>query len=215
MNNLINQLFANLDIWRHFPAYQLERRADVFFAIYLPEFLKLEMDYDVQSIIPEFPIRIGTIHSKSDINKSFKVDYLVKVRNPNRVLFVELKTDNKSRRDKQDWYLQVAQKKGMLSLLRGLQEIYHASNSKPKYDHLLRALHEANLIRLSEKKGFELVEQENEISILYLQPSGKSANTITFLQLADFVGKKQDDLSKRFSESLRKWALTTAGANVV
>lgn len=26
-------LFALLDQWRHFPAYQLERRADVFFAV--------------------------------------------------------------------------------------------------------------------------------------------------------------------------------------
>ena len=213
MNSLIDQLFANLDVWRHFPAYQLERRADVFFSIYLPDYLETERGFDVQAIIPEFPIRVGTIHSKKEINKSFKVDYLIKVRNPNRILFIELKTDNTSRRDRQDWYLSAAKKKGMQSLLRGLQQIYRATNSKSKYGHLLRALEKAELIRLADHNGFEIIPQENDISILYLQPTGDADNTITFDQLANFVGKKQDDLSRRFSQSLREWAVTTAGAN--
>jgi hypothetical protein len=213
LNELINQLFANLDMWRHFPAYQLERRADVFFSIFLPDYLKTERGFDVQAIIPEFPIRVGTIHSKKEINKSFKVDYLIKVRNSNRILFIELKTDNTSRRDKQDWYLSAAKKKGMQSLLRGLQQIYRATNSKSKYRHLLRALERADLIRLADHGGFEIIPQEIDISILYLQPTGDADSTITFDQLANFVGKKQDDLSRRFSQSLREWAVTTAGAN--
>jgi hypothetical protein len=35
----LNQMFEMLDRWRHLPAYQLERRADILFAIYLPGFL--------------------------------------------------------------------------------------------------------------------------------------------------------------------------------
>jgi hypothetical protein len=35
MSEPIQQLFENLDSWRHLPAYQLERRADVFFSVYL------------------------------------------------------------------------------------------------------------------------------------------------------------------------------------
>ena len=213
MNSLIDQLFANLDVWRHFPAYQLERRADVFFSIYLPDYLETERGFDVQAIIPEFPIRVGTIHSKKEINKSFKVDYLIKVRNPGRVLFVELKTDDSSRRLKQDWYLTAAQKVGMRSLLGGLKQIYHATSSKGKYRHLLRGLENANLIRFSGQEDFDIVDEENKISIVYLQPNGDGKDTITFDQLAKFVGKKQDDLSKRFSESLREWAATTPGAN--
>lgn len=214
MNSLIEQLFANLDRWRHLPAYQLERRADIFFSVYLPEFLKEKRGYEVQGIIPEFPIRVGTVYSKDDINKSFKVDYLVKLNNPSRVLFVELKTDDSSRREKQDWYLTEAQKKGMRSLLHGISQIYAATNAKDKYRHLLRSLEEANLIRLSSGDSFEVVEDENEISILYLQPNSSSnSDTVTFDELAEFVGKKQDELSQRFAKSLREWARVTAGAN--
>lgn len=215
MVSLIDQLFVNLDMWRHFPAYQLERRADIFFSIYLPEYLKSERGYDVRCIIPEFPIRVGTIHSSTDINKSFKVDYLVKVDKPSSVLFVELKTDDKSRRDKQDWYLQAAQKEGMQSLLEGLRKIYRATDAKDKYRHLLRALQAANLIQRVDGHGFDILPDPNEISILYLQPHGEGSDTITFQELSEFVGKKQDALSKRFSESLREWSSSPAGANCI
>ena len=33
------QLFDRLDEWRDFPNYQLERRADIFFSLYLVEAL--------------------------------------------------------------------------------------------------------------------------------------------------------------------------------
>ncbi len=215
MSDPINQLFANLDSWRHYPSYQLERRADVFFSIYLPGFLKEKRGYDVQIIIPEFPIRVGTIHPKADINKSFKIDYLVKVNNPSRVLFIELKTDNSSRRPKQDWYLNEAKKAGMQSLLSGLKKIYAATNAKDKYQHLLRGLETANLIRLSSKKGFEVVDDENEITVLFLQPnSNGDDNTITFGEFAEYVGNNEDELSQRFSKSLREWASLTAGSLV-
>ena len=35
----LEELFARLDDWRHLPAYQLERRADIFFSLYLPDVL--------------------------------------------------------------------------------------------------------------------------------------------------------------------------------
>ena len=40
----INQLFNNLDTWRHLPNYQLERRADIFFSLYLAEVLQAQKD---------------------------------------------------------------------------------------------------------------------------------------------------------------------------
>ena len=36
----IERVFKLLDNWRHLPDYQLERRADIFFALFLPEVLK-------------------------------------------------------------------------------------------------------------------------------------------------------------------------------
>jgi len=36
----INKLFDLMDDWRNLPAYQLERRADIFFAIHLEEIIE-------------------------------------------------------------------------------------------------------------------------------------------------------------------------------
>ena len=214
MKDLINQLFANLDSWRHFPSYQLERRADIFFSVYLADFLEETRGYDVQAIIPEFPIRVGTVDLRTHVNKSFKIDYLVKLRIPNKVIFIELKTDDTSRREKQDSCLREAKKKGMTALLLGLKKIYAATNAKSKYDHLLRALESADLIRFNDHGGFDPIDQASEISILYLQPHAQDeTDTITFSEMAEYVGKRQDDLSKRFSESLMLWASVTAGAS--
>jgi hypothetical protein len=213
MNENINKLFSHLDKWRHFPAYQLERRADIFFSIYLPDYLKSEKGYDVESMIPEFPIRIGTINSQIDINKSYKVDYLIKLRNHNRVLFIELKTDSFSRRTKQDDYLIAAKEVGMYSLLNGLKNIYKATYSKNKYQHLLRELDVTGFIRFIDKEDFEIVDNEYEISIIYLQPNGCGEDVITFQQLANFIETNDDYLSKRFAQSLKEWSSTIAGAN--
>jgi len=37
---IIDNLFNLLDDWRTLPAYQLERRADIFFALYLDKILE-------------------------------------------------------------------------------------------------------------------------------------------------------------------------------
>ena len=52
MEKLLNKLFETLDDWRNLPAYQLERRADVFFAIYLDEIIKGKFnDLILESVI--------------------------------------------------------------------------------------------------------------------------------------------------------------------
>ena len=69
----IATLFASLDRWRHLPAYQLERRADIYFGLFLPDVLNhhlgsrnLTID---PRIIPEFPL--GQAASR----RSDKADY--------------------------------------------------------------------------------------------------------------------------------------------
>ena len=67
----VTRLFDLLDQWRHFPAYQLERRADIFFALYLPGIIEHALGVKVDArVIPEFPIR------KEHSRRSTKVDYL-------------------------------------------------------------------------------------------------------------------------------------------
>jgi hypothetical protein len=65
MENKIEKIFSNLDIWRKLPKYQLERRLDIFFTIYLKEIVEVfykeilnEKDIKLSEvIIPEFPLK--------------------------------------------------------------------------------------------------------------------------------------------------------------
>lgn len=209
----INELFDKLDNWRHLPSYQLERRADIFFSLYLPELLSRKFGLEVEDVIPEFPIRVGTIDSNIDINKSFKVDYFAKVKSRNEVILVELKTDENSSRDKQDWYLNSAKKVGLAELLKGVVMINEATASKAKYRHLLAKLQDMGLVKLRPDGSVTVTPVDYEILIVYVQPDRESGheNVITFKEVADIVGQHPDELSRRFSESLVRWATVKAG----
>ena len=130
MDQIINKIFDNLDKWRHYPSYQLERRADIFFSVYLAGFLKCEYGKDIIKIIPEFPVAIRTIHPGTAHFKSKKIDYLAKTVNNNCVYFIELKTDNKSHNEDQDNYLEFAKEVNIPELLRGLKEIFNKTDYK-------------------------------------------------------------------------------------
>ena len=108
----MDDLLDLLDLWRHFPKYQFERRADLFFGVFLPDVL--ECHYGIEfnrEVIPEFPLRHGTLGTnfgRTGANQSVNVDYVAFTRDGQRVFFVELKTDGNSRRTKQDDYLEKA-----------------------------------------------------------------------------------------------------------
>ena len=58
----INSVFKLLDEWRHLPKYQLERRADIYIALFLPVVLKDHLCLNSEpAIIPEFPMRKATL----------------------------------------------------------------------------------------------------------------------------------------------------------
>ena len=204
----INNIFDNLDLWRNLPAYQLERRADIFFSIYLPEILSQKVGIDIEGVIPEFPIRVGTIQPEHDINKSFKVDYLAKAKDGRTILFVELKTDHSSRRGKQDWYLQRASQVGIVELLVGLRQICKVTKSRRKYRILLGLLQELGLIVMDDVEAFEIVPAKYTIQVIYIQPNnpGGQENVITFKEVSQWIENHEDELSRRFSKSLLKWS---------
>jgi hypothetical protein len=213
MDSRINQLFDNLDKWRHLPAYQLERRADPFFSVYLPDILEAKYGRPCRVLIPEFPIHLPTIDAKIHANLSFKMDYLAVLEKPMGLVFVELKTDPKSRREKQDLYLTRAQEIGMARLITGLKRIYSATSSTDKYDSLLRELSSAGVLVLKAKGKFEPVTDLPHPEILYIQPTnGTSAdNIISFIKVAELIVQIGDPLSMRFAQSLQEWAAITPG----
>ncbi len=228
-NETVSALFDRMDRWRHLPNYQLERRADLFFSLYLPEALERKLGYRVgEQLVPEFPVRIGTIYPKIPINKTFKIDYLALSHDLKRAAFVELKTDSRSRRSKQDRYLEAAQKVGLTPLLEGLLEVFRASNAKRKYFCLLTLLESIGLASLPPRMkevaagktltGINEASREvvltcpvSKIDIVYLQPSGEGADVLNFEEFAATVSDHQDPFSTRFAASLREWAKLRAG----
>lgn len=210
-NMTINKLFDLLDEWRHLPAYQLERRADIFFAIHLEEIMQKILGVKIDFIIPEFPVRVGEISEKHpEINKSFKIDYLAYSRKEKKVFLIELKTDQRSRREKQDWYLESASKIGVKGLVSGLLSIYNATSQKVKYDNLLDIVEGVGWIK---RDNGEIANLEVEIvpSIVYIQPLNKKneESVISFDEIIEALSESKDPVTKRFVESLGKWKSDT------
>lgn len=216
MTNLkINQLFSQLDDWRHLPSYQLERRADIFFSLYLPEVLQKKFKLlEAPILIPEFPCRIGTVFD-SKSNQSFKIDYLAITKDGENVFFVELKTDIYSRNKKQDENMLQAEKKEISELFSGIKDLHKASIQKQKYLSLYRYLSEQlkleiNLDGIISKDTFAKFKVKPKI--VYLQPAkSKNEYDIDFEYFANEILSTADPLSQRFADSLRNWQ-TKAGS---
>lgn len=219
----IDQVFDNLDRWRHLPAYQLERRADIFFSLYLCDILESEFHRKPKHIIPEFPIR------KATSNLSNKMDYLAVMDAPPGLVFVELKTDPASMGLPQLRYLldaQDAQGKSNSALFDGLKSICKASKAAKKYDGLIRELIEARLVDHAVGRSFELSKDFPDplkAMILYIHPCSErplflqradptraKVIDVPFREVVKIVKRHRDDLSIRFLQSLQSWATEVA-----
>lgn len=207
----INKIFDLLDDWRNLPAYQLERRADIFFAIHLETIIEKILKTKIDLIIPEFPIRVGEISKKhSELNKSFKIDYLTFSRTENKVFLIELKTDQLSRREKQDWYLESAANIKVKGIIDGLIKIYCATAQKTKYNHLLDKIEEIGWIERRNKSIINL-NVDIEPRVIYIQPLNekKEPSVISFDDIIQSLSDSNDLVTRRFLESLKKWKIDT------
>jgi len=54
----LEQMLKNLDQWRHLPKYQLERRADLFFGLFIRTILEARFGRLHKLVIPEFPYKM-------------------------------------------------------------------------------------------------------------------------------------------------------------
>ena len=221
-------IFELLERWRHFPAYQLERRADIFFALYLPGILEHGLGVKMDGrVIPEFPLK------RADNHQSTKVDYFLLSEDRSRVFLVELKTEMESRNAKQDAYLVVAKECGPNALLADIPFIAAASNQQAKYVHLLSALEAMGLMTLpgdlsayafpkarrgisNRLKKVEIVETNATIEVFYLQPRDDGEQgIISFKLVAEYLSGLEDPMASVFSDYVRRWiepaALRPAG----
>ena len=215
-----------LDRWRHLPAYQLERRADILFALFLPEVLEKHFDIEINPLlIPEFPIK------QKGGSSSNKVDYfaLQGGESAKRAFLIELKTDMASRREEQDKYLRDALDDGLKEVVMGIIALCRATDHKAKYVHLLRLLSCLNLVEYDDElfpvqrgpfgKALDRIETEAKdrecwplLEVVYVQPR-LPANTIDFAEFADAIAEgRADSIRRVFAGYLRKWACEDAGS---
>lgn len=205
--DIFSILFRNLDEWRHLPDYQLERRVDIFFTIFLIDFLKTKFPNEIfqDRIIPEFPIK-----KKDDkSNRTVKIDYLVA--SNSKVYFIELKTDPKSFDLRQYHNMKNAQdnKEGFLKVLGDLDEVYKATNAKNKYLHLY-----SHLEILGYQKPYDTAK-EKAIEIIYIAPDSETIREqvdenvyiFDFIEIAEYLDHRQDESMKLFSKYLKDWTV--------
>lgn len=228
----IQALFERMDDWRHLPNYQLERRADLFFSLYLPEALESKLGFPVsERIIPEFPVRIGTIYPNIPIDKSYKVDYVALSVDGTTAILVELKTEGLSRRSSQDKYLEASRKAGFPALVSGVLDIFRATDSKRKYFALLRLFESMGILLIPDElkkimsrsniqgadeasRAITIQMNVTNLLVVYIQPSGEGEHVISFEDFRAVVEKHEDMVSRRFALSLSEWASTNAGDRV-
>jgi hypothetical protein len=193
-----------LNDWKKLPAYKAEPRVDFIVAGALPEIIKKKYECGIKVIIPELPIRIGTIYENIPIDKSYKVDFYVNLENGKHI-FIEFKTDSGSRRIKQDEYLLASRRAGMNAILNGIIKINLVTTFKNKYVHLIKKLTDAELISYNDP-FYKPITTQDEIEILYIQPKSDNSNEIGFDEVAKMMSESDDVFYKKFSEILLSWS---------
>lgn len=231
----VERIFNNLDDWRKLPAYQLERRADIYFATYLPEVLKsLKIINNVKDmvIIPEFPLSKKALRGNYIYRDSLKIDYLVLNKENKKAIFVELKTDMISFDPEQYQNMQNATIIGLDKFCQMIIELLPKQNfrKRVKYYNLLKKLSDAGLVLIPKSvkdimngrdhRGITKIAKEIMVlenaqkfqlphNILYILPNQipEPLDSDQQITFKDFATgiSTKDELSLRFIKSLNKW----------
>ena len=220
-------LFDLLDRWRHLPSYRLEPRTDPVFALFLPGALNRHLrprgiDIDPR-IIPEFPLK------QARTRRSDKADFFAVSTDRRHAFLIELKTDERSFRERQQAYLRRAVERGLAAVLHDIKSIAKAKDPqvRRKYFHLLKAIAALDLMSLPpelEGKIFDLSQGVHacidrigipstlpDIEVIHILPKAEHAlDCIDFASFADAV-QHQGKIGRRFAASLRAWARVNAG----
>lgn len=223
LEDKIEKIFELLKKWYEYPKYQLERRLDIFFSIYLPEILKEKGIYiELNDIFPEFPLK------KENNNLSTNADYAIfdNKDDETNLYLIELKTEMNSisNEKKQLLYYKQVQKKKVIDLIKEIIEIQKNSKQWEKYEKLLEDIEERyNFIKISSKEGEKktewIVNNNNSkilgnIKIIYLVPNNsedkllKQENNFQVIYFDDIIelieNKYNDKLSKEFCSILKE-----------
>jgi hypothetical protein len=195
--------------WKKLPAYKAEPRIDSLIGYYLKDFLSDYLKEEIVGIIPELPIRLGTIKPELEntisADRSYKVDFFA-VGSKGKNYLIEFKTDMSSRREKQDDYLLKTKMKGTKELIEGIIKISKASTYTDKYNHLKSKLIEYKLLN----SKLTYTEFNEDLEIIYVQPSNDKGikEIINFEKIAEWLESnfQGSSFEQEFSKALRVWA---------
>ncbi|MFH2053349.1 MAG: hypothetical protein ABIK96_12870 [bacterium] len=210
----VQNYFALLRDWKQLPAYRAEPRVDSIIGFALPEILLHDRDERVTFVIPELPLRIGSVQpeheGKSFSNKSYKVDFFVMTEGGKNYL-VEFKTDSGSRREKQDEYLEAARDVRLGAVVEGILNLYQATTYKKKYRYLLAKLEEAGLVS-SDSAGYAASVADDRLHVLYVQPHAKEndagRDVLDFVAVAEALTERfgGDEFMTAAAHAFLAWA---------
>lgn len=193
----IARLMSLMQDFRQFPKYQLERRLDIFIALFLPEFLSATFGgAPVEIVAPEFPLK------KDGSKASVNADYLL-YRGGDKPAWIilELKTCEGSLGASQCEKYLAAARKGMSGLLEEIREIKGGSGEASKYEYLIGKFSAPDRL-------------EHPIEVVYLSPCAQEslggefagmlgAEAIRWITLAEFCSWEPRESGELWGELKR------------
>lgn len=202
----LERVLAQLDRWRHLPAYRLEPHVDVLFGMTLATVMRAKFNTEGELfVIPEFPIHHKTVGIENT-NRSFNVDFAVLTQGGRDVFLVELKTDSRSiKKDQLDNMRKVRDGCLFRSVLDAVATIRNASHQKAKYDHLIHELGEAGAVKSD--KAADTVSRKPELVLISprreeIKVCTRDFVCIDFREYADIISPP---LERTFAHYLGKW----------
>jgi len=158
----LTDVMKRLDLWRHYPKYQLERHFDVIFSFLLPDFILRKYKNRVIKIIPEFPIPKRLLKYDYNGNDCENIDFACFSRRGKtyNIYLIEFKTDESSNRDSQDETLEKLHKLDFNDIIVSLFEIIKKSKNQRKYLLLLQDLNMMGITKV-EPEFFKRVINKN------------------------------------------------------
>lgn len=210
----LEQMLKNLDRWRHLPKYQLERRADVFFGLFVKLIMEARFGRLNEVVIPEFPY-------KNDSNRKTTVnfDYVLFSADLSRVFVVELKTEPDSAGEANNSYLNEVVDLPFDKIIGDLKAVVAATRQKAKYNCLIGQLKETGLILKDSDDGnsWDCHPKIGKPTVVYLTPRlkkslNKNFELIFFDEAADILEKTGGAVECHFASYLRRWNEVQAGS---
>lgn len=214
----VDKIFEHLNDWIKLPKYQLERRVDIFFSIYLSKILDKKLGIkreQIKEILPEFPLRKEMKDGKETC-ASNNADYAVFVEKNGKLkmYLIELKTEMNSISEAQKEYYEIANGKKLSRVLQDIIEIEKNSSQWRKYDYSLKKLENLKLVKLdndngeNRRKSWSLNRDTNvddKIDIIYITPIKQEKSkylSITFKDVREILKNEKGEFVKKFIDLL-------------